>query len=130
MTTPPAPELSEEERRASIAYTMESMRAMARWQTRGKFISFAVAAAAFVLTLLVMAKVTPSHGGVGFFAAIGAALVAQIVTLALVLPQLPTPVLRCPWCGGRVPLIQRPKPFHPYDHTKVCPSCQRAVPSI
>lgn len=128
MTTPTPP--TDEDASRAANYYMESLATFQRWFTRGKWMGYTAAAVAFGLTLIVMSKVTPDKGGLGFFTALAAAVVVLMISLSIVLPRLPMPVLRCPFCAGRVPLIAPPKPFRPFDLVKVCPSCQRSLPVL
>lgn len=81
----------------------------------------------FVATLIILSQVAPETS-LGFFFALAAAFVTMMVMMMFVLPKLPMPSLRCPHCSGRVPLIQQPRPFKPYEPYHVCPNCNRQLP--
>ena len=48
----------------------------------------------------------------------------------VVMPRLPGPSLRCPYCAGRVPVIAPPKGFAKVEHMAACPSCRRDLPVV
>ena len=125
----PPPEPMPDEQAAYIRYSIELFEVFGRWQQRAKWTGYTAAAVTFVVVLLLMSRVT-ENGSMGFLVALAAANVALFGTMFVVMPRLPGPSLRCPYCAGRVPVIAPPKGFAKVEHMAACPSCRRDLPVV
>lgn len=120
------PRSSSDEQIASLDYTLKSLEAFQRWQSRAMWIGYSVAALTFAVTLYALSQVT-DDGSLGMVLSLFAAVGALAITIGVVLPMLPSPLLRCPYCAGQVPLIAKHKPFTRVAPTERCPHCDRAL---
>ena len=120
------PDLSEKEKADYLVFVLERQATFQRWRKGAMWVVYALAAVGFVATLMVLSQVAPQFS-FGFVAAVGGALVMMGFAFFVVLPRMPAPFLRCPYCSGRVPLIAPTKFAAPLEPYKVCPNCERSL---
>lgn len=122
MTTPTQPD-----QQALAAYAAQAFAGYDRWNKKAATISRIVGGVTVVVVLLLMSMANPEKGAVNWIAAFAVAFVAMVVTFQIVLPRLPMPVVRCPYCAGRVPAVASVV-LRRNDLVKICPSCSAKLP--
>jgi hypothetical protein len=118
------PQLDEQ---ARAAYVMERFTTFQRWKKRYMPVAYACSAVGFLIVLIGLYKLKPEFSFGVPVAAIGA-LIGLAIGMMVIMPRLPMPSLRCPFCSERVPLMAPPQLFKPFTAVKQCPNCQRALP--
>jgi len=115
----------EQEKQAKVAYVVDRFATFQRWKKRSMPLAYVCSVVGFLIVLIGLYKLNPEfHYGVPV-AAIGA-IIGLAFGMMVVMPRLPMPSLRCPYCSERVPLMEPPKGlFKPFTPVKQCPNCHR-----
>ena len=118
--------LTEQEKSDLMLFLLERQATFQRWKKSAMWVMYGCGAVGFVGTLILLSQVAPEFS-FGFPAACAGGLVFFAIGMWFIMPRLPTPFLRCPFCSGRIPLFA-PTPFAaPLQPYKVCPNCERPL---
>jgi hypothetical protein len=114
---------SEQDKSLLLPFVISRSATFERWKKRSMRVAYAGSAVAYLIALFALYKAAPEFSYSVPVAAIGA-IIGFAFMMFVVIPRLPMPSLRCPFCSERVPLVEPPRFMQALTPLKKCPNCQ------